>query len=359
MKHDIKSLIKKYLWVLIILIPLAILIAAFFLLRNSIRKTNYVADEDVEILTEVLETEKQLHAADIYHLEEVTGASDAQITDTWTLLVIGSKSDDAVSETGTDTETAASEGAAGKGTSGQDAVSEKSAGEEPVSQEPVSEEPVSQEAVNEEPVSEEPVSEEPVSQEASCIILMTINHPMRKVFFYTFHTELYADVEGFGGHRLASAYAAGGGPLLVSTIEKNYGVHIDQYAAIRMDKVAEILQMDEFSDLNLNEQGVDVIENLVYSMKDIAPTQMVSYVTKLLPYVTHNLTDTDLMKMIFQIPSVVQYNSIKGVLPYDGMYQDLDGYLVPDIGPTSERLKSSIYAKPENETGAESESAQS
>ena len=287
----------------VILVIIALLLILNLVLRHWIGRSNYVSDEDVEVMTELLETEAVIHASDVYHPEDVKAASPAQVKDTWSLLVIAETapeepsseaSDASPSEDGTGTPT-------GYGT-------------------------------------------------PAGIVLMTISHPLREVFFHSFHTGLYTDIEGYGGHSLADAYAAGGGPLLVDTIMRNYGVSIDQYASIRLDMVAQVLGMDDFTDLDINTKGVDVIEDLVYGMQDVAPPMMLGYLSKLLPYVTHNMTDGQIMSLALQVPKVVQYYSEKDILPYEGLYQELDGYLVPDIGLTSRRLQETIYAKPETET---------
>ena len=81
-------------------------------------------------------------------------------------------------------------------------------------------------------------------------------------------------------------------------------------------------------------------------MQDVAPPMLLGYISKLLPYVTHNIPDAKVMNLIMQVPKVVQYYSVKDILPYEGLYQELDGYLVPDIERTSKRLQETIYAKP-------------
>ena len=280
-----------------LLIIIAILLILLLVWRHWIGRTNYISDEDVEVMTELLETEAVLHASDVYHLEDVVPASAQQIKNTWTLLVIAEKADpeSETPESGTDSTEAGEKIGYGQ---------------------------------------------------AAGIVLMTINHPMHEVHFNSFHTDLYAMFEGYGEHRLGQAYTAGGGPLLSSVIEKNYGVSIDQYASIRLDKVAEVLGMEDFTDLDINSQGVDVIENLVYGMQDVAPPMLLGYISKLLPYVTHNIPDAKVMNLIMQVPKVVQYYSVKDILPYEGLYQELDGYLVPDIERTSKRLQETIYAKP-------------
>ena len=52
-----------------------------------------------------------------------------------------------------------------------------------------------------------------------------------------------ANIPNVGIRKLNSAYAVGGGPLLVSTIESNYRVDIDNYASVDFSSMASIIDM--------------------------------------------------------------------------------------------------------------------
>ena len=182
---------------------------------------------------------------------------------------------------------------------------------------------------------------------------MTINHSMQEVYFTTFHTDLYTVLPGQGGYRLGTIYRAGGGPLLMKTLEENYGIWIDNYATISLEDVASEMDMEEFADLNVSEDGVEVIEQLVFGMGTMDAGQIAGYITKLLTYVSHDITQTRMIRIIMQVPQIVAYTSEKAKLPYEGLYTEEEGYLVPEILPTAERLRE-IYRKME---GAQTENA--
>lgn len=286
--------------------------ALFLLLRYQLGKTNYVGEKDV-LMTEILETESEAPptAEEMYHPEEVVPADEERTKGTWTLLVIG------------------------EGGTGEDLPAETEGPEEDVTEE-----------------STDIENGRKSYREAQAIILMTINHNTKEVYFTTFHPDLYVSVRNFGGHRLGTVYAAGGGTLLEEAIEENYGIVIDQFASIRMHDVARIMEMEEFETLDISTEGVDVIENLVFQMSSIGPTKLAGYISELLPYVSHNIESSKMMGILLQVPKVVSYVSIKSVLPYNGMYWQLEGYLVPDIGPTSRHLKDVIYGIAAEETEA-------
>ena len=56
------------------------------------------------------------------------------------------------------------------------------------------------------------------------MILASINSQTKTIYMTSFMRDLYANIPNVGIRKLNSAYAVGGGPLLVSTIESNYRV---------------------------------------------------------------------------------------------------------------------------------------
>ncbi|MDO8108544.1 LCP family protein [Isoptericola sp. b441] len=53
--------------------------------------------------------------------------------------------------------------------------------------------------------------------------------------------DTYVDIPGHGPAKLNAAYAYGGAPLLVTTVEKLTGLHVDHYAEVGLGGVAEIV----------------------------------------------------------------------------------------------------------------------
>ena len=281
--------------IVLLLILIAAAAAAFVFFTTQIGKMNYVRDEDVERRLEILETETEppLHAADVYHPEEVVPVEDARRERTTTFLIIG---------------TAA------------------------------------------------PETEGEQRPQAQAVITMTINHNMKVCPFCNFNVNTYAEIPGAGPGRLGEAYAIGGGPLLAETILYNYGIPIDHYAAISMKDVAEAIDMPEFETLDVSSQGLDVVAELIYRLNALKPAEVAGYISHVLPFVTHNMTTADILGMVLQIPVIVPYYSERYQIPLEGMYRELDGYPVPDIGAMSERMQDLIYGD-ESEWMTETETA--
>ena len=269
------------------MIVLALILAAgilcgIFVIRHMAGRTNFRPDEEV-IRIEETETEKALKAADIYSLEGVTVADEEQRKGVYTLLVIGG------------------------GT---------------------------------------PEDEEGGQREdAQAVILMTINHNFKECYFESFDAGLYVEIPEASPGMLGHAYALGGGPLLSETIEKNYGVAVDNYASISLKDVAEVIGMKEFETLDVSHDGLEVVEELVHSLHAVRPAQVAGHISKLLPFVTHNIDPEQMMRIILQIPVIVGYVSDKEMIPYQDLCTTVEGYPVADAAATSQRLKKRIYGE--------------
>ena len=273
----------------VVILLAVVLAAAAAAVVHYMNKGNFLRDEDVEMHKEVLETETEIHPEDVYDLSGVKTVSEEETGNTYTLLVIGGQSPEAAQK-----------------------------GE--------------------------------LREDADAVIIMCVSHTAGKVYFCSISTQTYADIPEVGGYSLGNAYAVGGGPLLLETIEHNYGIHIDNYASVSLKDVAEIIQMPEFSTIDISESGLDVVEQLVYQMGVLSPGEVAGYISKILPYVTHNIDQGTMLRLIMQVPKIVGYYSEKEKLPYDGLFREIDGYLVPDIGETSARLQEQMYGSEEPST---------
>ncbi len=237
-----------------------------------------------EITESVTETNKPsaVHASQIYDLSNVQPITDAQAKNTYTLLVIGGET-----------------------------VEE---GEDPDER-----------------------------GDADAIIIMTVNHNTGEALFYSFDTDLYVEIPEMGGGKLGNAYAVGGGPMLLDTMEKNYGLHIDNYASISFKDVARIMKMPEFETMDISKEGLAVVKELVYSLGMLKAMEVTSYISELMPYVTHNMGGDQMINLIFQIPRIVGYYGVEGMIPGEVPVQELDGCLVPDAAYMAQYLRDTLY----------------
>ena len=226
---------------------------------------------------------------------------------------------------------------------------------------------------------------------SDAMILMTVNNNTGKIYMTSFLRDLYANIEGVGVRKLNNAYAVGGGPLLVQTLETNYGVVIDNYAAVdffAMEDIINIfggveieikdyeipgLQMFEVYDItapgvyNLNGAqalaytriryygNADfertsrqrlVLEQLIAKGRQMSTLEQASLMNQILPYTTHDLTSGDVLTLATDLPKMSSYEIVELRIPYDNEYHSQDELLIPnDINDTVTKLRNTIYAK--------------
>ncbi len=226
------------------------------------------------------------------------------------------------------------------------------------------------------------------------MILITVNDNTQKIVMTSFMRDLYADIPGYGVHKLNYAYAAGGASVLVSTLEDNYELEIDNYAAVDFDGMAEIIDLIGGVDMELSDAEVDVMNSYLESMghseeslysggyyhlsgyqtvahmrdryvgnydyerterqrsvlteifnglqgKDAA--ELTDLAQQALELTDHDITPLELLSLLPSLPTVINYTLVENRIPYDGLYNSQDEMLVPDFEATIERLHETLY----------------
>ena len=240
---------------------------------------------------------------------------------------------------------------------------------------------------------------------SDAMILITINHEQKKIFMTSFMRDLYANIEGIGVRKLNNAYAVGGGPLLVNTLTSNYGVRIDNYASVDFLDMVQIIDicggveifvrqeeiqyvngyldaMNRSQDIyyresfipedspggtfNLNGRqalaysrirviGYDferterqrrVLQALIKKARTMNVFQLMSLADSVFPLVTHNISSSDTLKLMTDLPSILSYEVVELRIPFGSEYRSQNEILVPlDINDTVTKLRNIIYAK--------------
>lgn len=221
------------------------------------------------------------------------------------------------------------------------------------------------------------------------IIVATINESAQKLCLTSFMRDLYADIPGYGVHKINYAYAAGGPETLKATLLSNYDVEIDNYAIVDFEDMAEIIDLlggveitvsdEEVTWLNgylvsmeatesslpgggtymLNgDQAVaymrirfvgnndyertqrqrNVLREIFESASDIDFETMASLSTKMFSLTEHDLNVFDLMKLGQKLPEYLDYPLEEARVPFDGLYTSQNEMLVPDFEATKEKL---------------------
>lgn len=247
------------------------------------------------------------------------------------------------------------------------------------------------------------------------ILLVTVNKEKKTVYLTSFLRDLYADIPGVGVRKLNAACANGGPELTVQTLEDNYQVEIDNYAMVDFNAMIDVvdalggvdLEIDEDervtandyitcmcedngddpedyyiekaglvhlngyqavgyarnrytgkgSDFGRTQRQRNVLTAIAEKAQDGDYASLSDTMEDVMPYITHDITEMQMIGLMMQLGSWMDYDIQQQHIPYDGEYTSQDEILVPtDMNATVEKLTSILYGDGEIETETESES---
>ena len=91
------------------------------------------------------------------------------------------------------------------------------------------------------------------------MLLVSIDKRNQKIKVTSFMRDMYLSIPGYANNRINVAYSLGGAPLLVKTIEKNFGVDIDKYVIIDFEAFPSIIEALGGIEVTLSEGEADEI----------------------------------------------------------------------------------------------------
>ena len=245
--------------------------------------------------------------------------------------------------------------------------------------------------------------EETTPARSDTMILCSINKKTNKITLVSFMRDMYVPIEGYSDNRINAAYNYGGAKLLRETIEKDFGIGIDN--AIEVDFEGFIQAMTAVGDLEmeltqaevdyLNEIGpvmnreaglADGVWNLkagknmlradqalAYArtrhvgrsdwertdrqrrvvmaafekMKKMSLSEQMDLVNAVIPYFATDMTDREILGYVYYIAKEGIHVGDNLRLPADGMYTNERinnmAVLVPNLQKNSDLLKQSLY----------------
>lgn len=240
------------------------------------------------------------------------------------------------------------------------------------------------------------------SGNSDVMMLITVNHDKKTIYMTSFLRDLYANIPEVGVRKLNASCAYGGAPLCVETIKQNYGVEIDNYAMVDFNAMIDIVDALGGVDVEITEEEAEVSNGYIRSMAEAngesyeehlftstglvhmdgyqavgfarnrytgntydfgrterqrkvlfaifekAKSGGLGSLTKaadsVLPYVTHDIDEVTLLKLISQVPSWLDYDVEQLHIPYDGEYYSQNEILIPtDLEATIQKLRETIY----------------
>ncbi len=218
------------------------------------------------------------------------------------------------------------------------------------------------------------------------MILCSINAKKKTVMLTSFMRDTLTNIPVAGLRKMNASFALGGAPLLVQTMEKNFGIDVDNYAWVDFENMEKILEVVGGVDLRLTVKeadycGIKIDKDQVVSLtakqamhhlrdrssggNDYGRTQrqrnvMIAIINKakngslgdlsefaetVLPEITHNIEKGDLLSLLSELLNIREYVVSEQRIPYDKMYHSEGEFLVPDYAETNARLRESIYGE--------------
>ncbi len=93
------------------------------------------------------------------------------------------------------------------------------------------------------------------------MLLVSVNRETKKIILTSFMRDIYIYIPDVGSNKLNSAYAAGGASLLKDTLEKNFGVKIDNYVIVNFYTFIQIVDILGGIEADVTQIMVDEMRN--------------------------------------------------------------------------------------------------
>jgi len=219
---------------------------------------------------------------------------------------------------------------------------------------------------------------------SDAMILATVNYDDQTVTLTSFMRDLGVSIPGYGVRKMNHAFAVGGAPLLIDTMSLNFGITPDNYAWVDFEGMKAIIDSlggveltltpaeaayvgisigetqavylngeqalsharDRSSggnDYNRTQRQRDVILAIVSKMRSSGLKELTDAANTVLPYIHHNIEQTTLLGLIFDLTSIKDYTFLQQRVPFDGLYHNEGEMLIPDFSETNARLRESLY----------------
>lgn len=212
------------------------------------------------------------------------------------------------------------------------------------------------------------------------MILVSINSRTKQLVATSIMRDTYCHIPGHQDNRINAAYAFGGADLLIETIEQNFKISIDRYVAVDFFVFVDVIDavggvdidvqdwevatlngiMNEINmleglplsdgkitsggmqhlngrqalsyarirhvgnaDFERTERQRRVLEQIFLKVKDCSFSELTDILSAVLPEVTTDMKESELLSLILNMPSYRNYELIQHRVPADGTYQNL------------------------------------
>ena len=101
------------------------------------------------------------------------------------------------------------------------------------------------------------------------MMLVSINHKTETIYLTSFLRDCYVSVPGYGKTRINHSFAYGGPDLLMETLETNFKIHVDKYAAVDFFSFMDVIDTVGGVWVYMSDEEVKVANKYIWSMNKL------------------------------------------------------------------------------------------
>lgn len=195
---------------------------------------------------------------------------------------------------------------------------------------------------------------------SDCMMILSLDTNTKEIKLASMLRDNYVSIPGYSKNKMNAAYAFGGPDLLMDTVKENFGISLDKYIYVDFEQFSDIIDALGGVDIELTEKeykymyntegeaksyhlnGSDalgyvriryidsdfgrtqrqrnVLSALYTSMKDKSTTDLVSIASSLLPYINTNLSESELLELLYTGISIKPDNIQQMMIPAENTY---------------------------------------
>ncbi len=226
------------------------------------------------------------------------------------------------------------------------------------------------------------------------IMILSLDHMNQKIKITSLMRDMYVMIPGYGNHKINAAYVYGGGGLTLDTIYSNFGLEIDNYICVDYEVFAEVVdyiggidiyldetQLEQFnkyvegeenqlqsggsyhfngqqvltycrirkadSDMARTGRQREVLTKIIEICGDMSYDELIDMAEIVAPNITTNLTQAELISLLTEGFTSIDYDIMQLRLPIDGTWEgEFIGsiwYMMFDLDQTAQYLNDFIY----------------
>ena len=237
---------------------------------------------------------------------------------------------------------------------------------------------------------------------SDAMILISLQEETGRVSMISFMRDLGVDIPGYGTDKLNAAYAAGGSGLLEDTLKSNFDIDVDNYAAVDVYDLIDIIDSLGGIDMEVRDEEIDTLNMYIMSMcpymglnendyllysggylhlngmqavafcrirfvgdndyerterqrrtlramldslRSCSPQQLIAFTTAMVTDVDTDVSLPTLLGIVPTLTGTSDFDLTTGRVPFDGLYGSSGEMLMPSQPDTNQRLRQMIYGE--------------